>query len=244
MRRRAALGAVWLLLPPLVLCAFQFATGSPGLVARYWVLSLGAIAVTAGIALDAIWSRSRVVVVLCGLVLVALSLPTHLAIRTVDGHLGQRWRDLPHVLTFPVLDEANLLAQGWSYRALVSNDPSIASRMPLVVDPAPSGRVNPVVAPTGSKVFRLMLRDDDLILVLQAEQGFLRDMPTRRSFRSFRDEMRAFPTTDVLCNYFGEALGVFSKTPLTLSNADSRMLAERTSAIAPRSVHCVAQDNG
>jgi mannosyltransferase len=243
-RRGAALSAAWLLLPPLVLCAFQLVTASPGLVARYWVFSLGAIAITTAFALDAIWFRRRGLAVLCGLVLVALSVPTHLTIRTVDGHLGQRWRDLPPVLDFPVLREANLLANGWSYRALVSNDPSIASRMPLVIDPAPSGRVNPEFASTDSEAFRLMSGDDDAILVLQAEQGFLRDLPTRRSFRSFREEVRAFPTTDVLCTYFGEPLGVFSKTPSTVSNADARMLAEGISAIEPGSVHCRAPDNG
>jgi hypothetical protein len=53
----------------------------------------------------------------------------------------------------------------------VSNDPSIANRMPLVLDPAPSGRVNPQVVSTASDVYLRMLRENDVILVLQGSKA-------------------------------------------------------------------------
>ena len=244
LRRGAVLATSWLLLPPVALCAFQWATGSPGLVARYWTISLPAIAMAGGFALNAVWARRPILGVACLLLLSALALPSQLAIRTENGHLGQRWRDLPKVLALPGLSEAMLLAEGWSYRGLVGNEPSIADRLPLVRDPVASGRVNPSIASTNSEEFRAMVRDHDLIVVLQAQQGFSADLPKRESFTSFRDELDPFPTADVLCNYYGEPLGVFAKTSATLASAEARALAERIAAIEPGSVVCVAPDGG
>jgi mannosyltransferase len=238
-RRGAVLAAAWLLLPPLILCAFQLVTGSSGLVARYWMISLAAVAIAAGFALDAIWSHRRGVAIACILALFALSIPTHLSVRTEDGHFGQRWRYLSQAFSIPVLSDAILMAEGWSYRGLVSNDPLIATRLPLVVDPVPSGRINPNVVSVDSDIFRTMVRDHDVVLILQAEQGYSQDIPTRRSFRSFRDELRSFPAADVLCAYFGEPLGVFARTPATLTSDDARLLADRLAAIAPGRVRCV-----
>jgi hypothetical protein len=48
-RRSAVLAAVWLLVPPISLGVFQVATGSPGLVARYWVISMAPIAIGAAL---------------------------------------------------------------------------------------------------------------------------------------------------------------------------------------------------
>jgi hypothetical protein len=239
LRRGAVLAATWLLLPPVALCIFQMTTGSPGLVARYWLPSLWGTALAAALALDAVWTRSRLVALVAGMVLVGLSVPTHVAIRTEDGHLGQRWRELPRLLASPDVPDLPLLAEGWSYRALVSNDPSIASRMPLVIDPAGSGRVNPEVLGTDSDAFRRLSREHKVVLVLQAQAGFEADLPTVKSFRSFRAELRTYRTADVLCAYFGEPLGVFAKTEAIMPDPEAQRLAERISAVQPDKVRCV-----
>jgi hypothetical protein len=110
--------------------------------------------------------------------------------------------------------------------------------MPLVRDPAPTGRVNPEIAGPNSDEFRALARDHDLVVILQVLQGFSGDLPTAHSFTGFRQELRLFPSPAVLCAYFGEPLGVFTKEPSTLTNEDAQMLATQITAIEPHSVQC------
>jgi mannosyltransferase len=238
--RLVALTGSWLLLPPLALCVVQLATGAPGLVARYWVISVPALALAMGYALDVMWPRSRVIALGILSVLILLALPTHLSLRSVDGHLGHRWRSLPQVLKLQTLEEAALLAEGWSYRGLVSNDPSISTRMPLALDPVPSGRVNPQVVSENSEHFRSLIREHEVVVALQSEQGYARATPSRRSFISFRAELEHYPATDVLCAYFGEPLGVFARTRDTLSGSEARTLVAQIEALAPDRIRCSA----
>jgi mannosyltransferase len=239
-RRYAAIIGSWLLLPPFTLCAVQLVTGAPGLVARYWLMSLPALALAAGYALDVMWSRHRGLALGSLSLLVMLALPTHLGVRAVDGHLGHRWRSLPQALELPMLDEAPLLAEGWSYRGLVSNDPSMATRMPLTIDPAPSGRINPEIATENSEQFRTLIREHHVVLVLQSEQGYTQHMPGRRSFTSFRSELQHYPATDVLCTYFGEPLGVVARTDDAVLTPEAQTLAAQIEALAPGRVQCSA----
>ena len=102
-RRQAVLLATWVALPPLVLCVLQLFGWGPGLVARYWTLCLPAIAIGAAVAIEALWIRSRTAAIATSLLIVVLTVPSHLALRAVDGHLGQGWRDLPRVLAHPTL---------------------------------------------------------------------------------------------------------------------------------------------
>jgi hypothetical protein len=134
--------------------------------------------------------------------------------------------------------DAALLTEGWTYRGLVSNNPSIASRMPLVLDPAPSGRVNPEVARPGSDAFRALSRDHDMVVVLQSVKGLSTDLPSRRSFTSFREELRQFPSALVVCTYFGEPLGVFTKEARLLGLEEARALAHQIALRNPRDVRC------
>ena len=237
-RRFATLAGTWLLLPPLALCVLQVATGAPGLVARYWVMSLPALALATGHALDVIWSRRRVLALASLGVLVVLALPAHLAVRAVDGHLGHRWRALPQVFEQQALRDAALLAEGWSYRGLVSNDPAIAARMPLAVDPVPSGRINPEVAPSTSEAFLALVEAHDVVVVLQSEQGYTQELPNRRSFPSYRAELEHYPAARVLCSYFGEPLGVFARTRDALPTSEARTAAAGIESLAPARVRC------
>jgi hypothetical protein len=237
-KQAAVLAAVWVGLPPVALSVLQIMTGSPGLLARYWTLCLPALALAAGLTLDALWSRNRLLAATCLAGLVCLAAPTHVDMRSEDGHLGQRWRDLPQVMALPAIRGAPLLVEGWTYRALVSNDPNLAARMPLIIDPTATGRVNPQVGGPDSEPFRRLTRDHHVVVVLQAEAGFSPALPTRASFWSFPGEVRAFRTAAVLCAYFGEPLGVFTKTRHTLRESEARLLAEQIASIEPSAIRC------
>jgi hypothetical protein len=122
----------------------------------------------------------------------------------------------------------------------VSNNPSIASRMPLVHDPAPSGRVNPEVARPGSDKFRALACDHDMVVVFQSLRGLSTDLPSRRSFTSFREELGQFPIAAVVCSYFAEPLGVFTKEAMPLGVEDARTLAHQIAGRNPHKVQCAA----
>ena len=239
-RRTALLGAVWLVLPPLSLCLFQVVTGSPGLVARYWLFCLPAIALTAALTLDWLSARSRGLVAACVVGLCVLVLPSQVALRSDDNaHGGQGYRDLPRILALPGLRDVPLLARAWSYRAIVSNAPSLANRMPMVIDPAPSGRINPLIAGASSEAFARLARDHDVVLILQHKPGRARShKPTVESFPSFQNELRVFPNAAVLCTDFGQPLGVFTKPTAALTDEQARQLADQIMSVAPGHVTC------
>ena len=237
-RRAAVLATVWLGLPVVALCGFQAVSDSPGLVTRYWLFCLPALALGAGLVVDALGRRHLPVAIGGIALIVLLGVPAQVAIRGENGHLGQRWRDLHLVLALPALTDAAVLAEGWTYRGVLSNDPSIGSRMPLVIDPAPTGRVNPMIAGADSDAFRTLVRDHDTVVALQAERGASTAMPTRRSFSAFREELRAYETPMVLCVYFGEPLGVFTQKSTSLPIEVRRQLATSIAAIQPDHIRC------
>lgn len=230
----------WLTVPPLTLCTIQLAGVGPGLVARYWTLCLPAVAIAAALALDALWRRRAALGAVALLLLAGLALPAHGVFRTPDGHLGQRWRDIGAVLALTELDQAPLLVLGWTYRAVVSNDPGLVDRMPLVRDPAPTGHVNPRLHRASSPVFAELVASHGVVVVLQDETGYSDALPTRRSFPGFRAELEAYPVLAVRCAWFGEPLGVFAASSASLSPARSGQLAHDIAAIAPAHVRCAA----
>ena len=238
--RQAVLLAGWLALPPLALCALQLLGWGPGLVARYWTLCLPAIAIGAAVTVEALWLRSRTAAIATSLLVVVLTLPSHLALRAVDGHLGQGWRELPRVLAHPTLHDAPLLVEGWTYRALMSNEPALHDRMVLIVDPAPEGRVNPRTHGPDSPAFARLVERGGPVVVLQTEPGFAAALPGRRAFRDFRTELRAFPVLAVRCAYFGDPLGVFTASDTALTAEEAEELAEHIAAVAPGRVRCAA----
>jgi mannosyltransferase len=239
-RRLAVLVAAWAALPPLLLCLTQVLTGSPGLVARYWTCCLPALALGSAITLQALGRRRHSLGVTVVTVMALLGLPAQLAIRGVDGHQGQRWRDLSYALAHPTLEGAPLLVKGWSYRALVSNDPELAERMVLVVDPAIDGRVNPSTHGTDTPVFARLLQEHGRVIVLQDEAGYGRKLPGRRAFPDFRAELKPFPLLPVRCAYFGEPLGVFTTPEAALGDDEAADLARHIEGVAPARVRCAA----
>ena len=237
-RRQAMLLATWVALPPLVLCVLQLFGWGPGLVARYWTLCLPAIAIGAAVAIEALWIRSRTAAIAAALLIVVLTVPSHLALRAVDGHLGQGWRDLPRVLAHPTLEDAPLLVEGWSYRALLSNEPALHDRMVLIVDPAPEGRINPRVHGPDSPAFVRMVDGGGPVVVLNAVPGSSATLPGRRAFSSFRTELQAFSVLAVRCSYFGDPLGVFTTADAALTAEEAEELSRHISGVAPTRIRC------
>ena len=238
-RRGALLASAWLGLPIIALIGFQAATGSPGLVTRYWLFCLPTVALGAGLAVDALGRRLLPVAIAGSVVIGLLGVPAQVAIRSENGHLGQRWRDLGLVLGLTGLRTAALLAEGWTYRGLVSNEPALASRMPLVIDPAAVGRVDPEIAAPDSEAFQALVREHDTVVALQAEQGTSTTLPNRRSFGAFRAELRSYQTAVLLCVYFGEPLGVFTRDSASMPPEEERgELAASIIAIQPEQIRC------
>ena len=236
-RRAALLGAVWMIVPPLALTLMQVVTGKPGVLPRYWLFCLPAIALCAGLALDWLWSRGRVIAIAGAVGLCVLAAPSQVAARGINGHQGWGWLDLPQVLALPKLADAPLLVS-ISYRALAAVDPSLTSRMPLIIDPGPSGRVNPQRYGPNWAPFRALIRDHNLVVVLQSELGYRHKLPTREAFRSFPAALRVFPEPAVLCNWFGDPLGVFTKPTATMTPAEAQQLAEQITEIEPSRAKC------
>ncbi len=239
-RHCAVLTAAWLVLPPLALCALQLSTGSPGLVTRYWLFSVPPLAIAAGVAIHRLLSFSAAAGTGLLVALIVLSLPTHAWIRGVDGHLGQRWRELPTLLDLPGLRAAPLLAKGWNYRGLVSNGASVRTRMPLVIDPTSAGRINPLHASTASAAYRDLLMRTDRVVALHNGAGSSAALPTKQSFPDLASQLQAFPRPIVFCRFFGAHVGVFAKETGVSSPAQAAELASQIKALAPEHVRCSA----
>lgn len=238
-RRAATLAAVWLVLPPACLCFFQGVTGSPGLVARYWLFCLPAIALACALALDWLWSRARAVAAFGVVGLWILAVPSQVGLRGVDGHFGEGFRAMTEVMALPGVADAPLLVHPrYVYRAVVSNDPAMAARMPLMSDPVPSGRVNPAAARAGSSAFRSMVRDHEVAVVLGHDRRVGPKPPSKQDFPGVPGAMRAYPSAAVLCSYFGWPLGIFTTSAASSSDAQARLLATQITAIAPTRVSC------
>lgn len=238
-RDLAVLAALWTATPPIVLAVLQAGTGAPGLVARYWLFALPGLAI--GVALlSPRLARTRPVAPALGLLVVlVLALPTHVAVRGVNGHLGQRWQLLPAALKVPGLEQAPILVEGWNYRGLLATDPGAVGRMPLALDPAPSGRVNPVQASVGTATYQRFAAQHDVVLAYQKRPGSKGSIPSRQSFGAFRAELRPYPHARVLCSYFGDALGLFTSLPHRTGPDGSAAVAARLEAIAPDHIRCV-----
>ena len=242
-RRQAMLLATWVALPPLVLCGLQLLGWGPGLVARYWTLCLPAIALGAaspsrpcgsGVgrrrSARSCWSSSS-------------AFPSQLAFRAVDGHLGQRWRDLPRSWRIRTLRDAPLLVEGWSYRALLSNDPRPArsdgaDRRPRLRE----GQDQPPDARSGSPAFARLM-PNRWAGGRAAERARLRLGEAARAPKpsaASGPSSAEFPLLAVRCVYFGDPLGVFttSDTALTADEADE--LARHISGVAPERIRCAA----
>lgn len=244
-RTLAVLAAAWLVAPPAGLTLLQVVTGKPGVVTRYWSFGLPALAVGVGLALGAVAVRHLVVMVAALAVWAGLSLPAHISIRGVDGHYGLRYQTIPAVLDLPALASLPVLIQSSDYRGLVANDPQFpASRIPLIVDTPARGPVDPVhpqPVGSGSAQFQAMVRGAPVVIAYQyrRQKGGL---PTAAAFRSFPlpSALSVYDEPVVLCDYFGDALGVFAQQPDAVPAASREELARRIEALNPARITCSA----
>jgi hypothetical protein len=236
-RRGTEIVAVWLFLPPALMCLLQAGTGAPGVVDRYWLISLPALALAAGAAVAALSSRWLLEAVPV-IVLAALAVPSQVFARTTNGQLGQGWRDFPRILALPALQDAPLLTESWNYHGLVVNHPSTAARMPLVENPDASGRILPQVAGPGSPQFRALLAGSPVVVVLPTPRSSATAPASRAAFAGFDPELRYFPRLRVTCRYFGQSVGVFTRTAAVLPDAEAHRLARQIEAIDRAMVRC------
>jgi mannosyltransferase len=237
----SVLAASWLVMPAAVLCLGQAAIGTPGLVARYWTYSLPAVGLAGAFVVQAVWFYRRVAAATILLVVALLGLPTQLAIRAPNGHSGAGWRQFPELLKRSELSRAAVLVEGSAYRALVTNQPALADRMPLAIDPAPTGRIYPQIADATSAQFRRMASTYDVVVVLQSGLSTITRAPTARDFVSFRAELSIFAGPAVLCSFYGDPLGVFSRPTAPLSPSEADHIADLINAVDPGKVACARQ---
>ena len=236
-RRGTIVAALWLVLPPALLCLLQAATGAPGVVDRYWLISLPALALAAGTAVAALSAR-RVLEAAPVVLLAVLAVPSQAFARATNGQLGQGWLDFPRILALPALRTAPLLTQSWNYHGLVVNDPAIAARMPLVENPDPAGRIVPQVVGPGTAQFRNLIAGSPVVVVLPTPRSSATALPARAAFAGFDRELRYFPQLAVACRYFGQSVGIFTRSPSTLSRETARRTADGIEHIDPAMVRC------
>jgi hypothetical protein len=237
------LAAVWLLLPPAALVVLQGLTGKPGLVARYWTFCLPALAVGIGLALS--YRRARWTAWLGIGMLFALALPTQLAIRAENGHLGERWARLPRVLEQTEFSETPLLIQGFSQRGLSANAPDLpASRTPLNGNPGPSGLISPVPYGPGTPQFTELTQNNDTVFIYQQRRGGSSSIPRARDFTQTADARAVFSQPVALCQYYGDALGLFAKSESGAGSDRSTTAAAQIESVEPTQIDCAPAKRG
>lgn len=234
----APLLALWTAIPPASLCLFQALTGSPGVVTRYWLFSLPAISIAGAVAVERLRLRTGALAVAGIVVLAGIAVPSQLAARGANGHLGQGWSEFPEVVALPGVRSAAVLTASWNYHGLVGNDASIVSRLPLVRDPNPSGRIVPTLDGPGTPQFDELLARKRMVIVLTTVRSSSRALPTLRTFDGFAPELSAFRVPAAECNYFGQGLGVFTTQAAALSGRDAAQLVTSIEAVAPGGIEC------
>jgi len=234
----AVLLVAWGVLPPTVLMLAQVLAGTPGLVSRYWFFVLPALAWAAGISLDRVAEWRRPIAIVMTVAVVLLGLPSQVFVRSIDGHSGRSWQLLPTALSAPGLAPLPVLLGGWSYRGLLSNDPAFpAARLPLVRDPGPTGLVNPRRWGPQSAAYERLVATAPAVVVYQSGNDALVAPPTAGDFSSFTDVRGMWPSAVLRCLWFGDALGVFTKS----GNAERLRAADlgrQLEAVDPGRVRC------
>lgn len=235
---RAFVAAVlmWAAVPPLAMAALQAVTDRPGVVARYWLICLPAVAIGVALALDRL--RGRALPAAAVAVLAALAVPSLAELRTADGHLGERWSVLPRALAVPGIDDVGLLIRGYPERGLAANDPVAADvRTPLNGDAAAEGTLSPAQARPGTPAFDALLRDEELVLVYRTLDG----APLRPVDRLGQPEALTdmFSEPVVVCRWFQDQLVLLGK-PDARPATGAAAVADALEALAPEQVSCRA----
>lgn len=235
-RSLAVLAAAWFLLAPLVLVGFQALTGSPGLITRYWVYTVPALAAGAAVPLAFLRSKSTAIGLSALLVVTALALPTQVYLRSADAHHGERWQQLQAVLAMPGLSGLPLVTRDWNYRGLVANDSTAARRMPLANDPVAERRINPTFAEPGSLQFEQFLDTQSAVIAYKRREDTLQ-VPTQQSLAKGEPVLEKFTEPVLLCSFHGDGLGVLARSGAE-PFADPAEVALQIEALSPENITC------
>lgn len=236
-RSLAVLGTAWMVLPPMTMIAMQAATGRPGLIARYWLISVPAVAI--GIALLLAAARWRGVALLGVGLLVTATWQSHVDMRTPDGHGAGRFLALSAVMDLPGLATAPLLTDGYGQRALAANAPHLTGpRTPLNGDPAPTGLLSPVPYGPGTAQFSALVSQHDLVVAFQHRPFSSQRIATPTEFTESAAALETFSLMVVGCSFHGEALGVFAQPGVGPTRSGAEAIADRIEGLAPDRIRC------
>ncbi len=133
-----------------------------------------------------------------------------------------------------------IVVEGSVYRTLVAHRPEVAHRMPLVVDPAPSGRIQPIIAGRQSPEFQALELRYQRVVVFQNLPGTTTRIPDLRDLSASRDVRRASAEPAVFCSYFGDPLAILTTPGGALIPEHAAELAEQIVAVDPEQVRCAA----
>lgn len=236
-RGPALLVVTWLVAPPLLMILGQAVLETPGLVARYWTFCLPALAIAVSEAL--LVGHVRWIAVLSLGAICVVGLPTQLVFRGVDGHQGERWVRLPAALDRQRFAQVPLLIQGYSQRGLSANAPDFpAERTPLNGDPGLSGRISPVPFGPGTPQFEALVAGSHSVFIYQQRKEGGASVPTADDFVQARDARGVFTHVVVLCNWFGDALGLFERNESPTGAAQRAVAARAIESVRPDRVMC------
>jgi mannosyltransferase len=233
----------WLVIPPVLLTLLQALTGRPGLVARYWGIATPGLAVLVGLFVSAAisrvtFTRRRVAAVaLVGTALLA-GLPAQVDARGIDGHTGERWRLLPAVLRQPLLAGLPVLISPSVSRALDAAAPDVVRRrVPSDGDAAQAGLLAANLLSTDSPQFRRFLDGSPAFIAYRPIFTDVSRVPTRSQFNPLVSPATPDTRLVIRCDYFGDALGVFS-TGQALPTSWIASAAAQIRAVAGSHVTC------
>jgi len=237
-RSFAILGASWWLLPPVVLVAVQVLTEKPGLMARYWEFCIPGMAILIAILLRRLEGISMPLVLgVAGLVMVT-GLPTQIDVRHIDGHIGQRWEMLPSVLRQPGLAGLPVVISQYGLRSLNAADPDLAEQVvPARDDAAEVGMLSPRLHGVATPDFQQFVAGKAGYVVYQNRLP-TGGLPTRKDFNNLVPPSPSWGELAVTCNYFGDALGVFSTAGSSGTRESATRIAGQIEAAASGNATC------
>jgi hypothetical protein len=240
-RSFAILGASWWFLPPVVLATMQVLTEKPGLMARYWEFCMPGMAILIAILFRRLEGLSMPLVLGVGGLVIVTGLPTQIDVRQIDGHIGQRWENLPSVLRQPGLAGLPILISQYGLRSLDAVDPDLTKHIvPARDDAAEEGRLSPRLYGVETPDFQRFVAGKAGYVAYQNRFPTV-GTPKRKDFNKLVPPSSSWGELAVTCNYFGDALGVFSTSGNSEIRDSATRIAGQIEAAAAGNATCVAQ---
>lgn len=238
-RTLTLLGAIWLVVPPLLLITLQAVTGRPGLVARYWGIATPGLAILVGVLLRTVHGRAQLLLATAvATAAVGTAMPAQVSIRGIDGHLGQRWQLLPSVLRQPALRAFPVLISPSVLRALDAAAPRLTQqRVPTRQDDVQEGLLSSTPYDARSPQFHTYVARAAGFIAYRAVFTGPGGVPGRAAFASLVPRSSSDARLVVRCEYFGDALGVFAVGP-DLGSVWAQQIADQIETAAKRHAVC------